>query len=45
MPKNGFVAFVSSFQVSFVTFSELHNDEHTRTFLTMEIGAGHHKVI
>ncbi|KAI0088559.1 hypothetical protein BDY19DRAFT_985452 [Irpex rosettiformis] len=29
------------FQASFATFSELTNDERTRTFLTAEIGAGH----
>jgi RNase P protein component len=30
----------TSFQVSFTTLSELTNDEKTRTFLTIEIGAG-----
>ncbi|KAH0586125.1 hypothetical protein H2248_007391 [Termitomyces sp. 'cryptogamus'] len=34
----------SPFPVSFATFSELHNDERTRTFLTMETGAGHHEL-
>ncbi|KAI0643076.1 hypothetical protein C8Q79DRAFT_1013049 [Trametes meyenii] len=29
------------FLASFATLSELANDEHTRTFLTLEIGAGH----
>ncbi|KAI0629889.1 U6 snRNA phosphodiesterase Usb1 [Trametes polyzona] len=29
------------FVASFATFSELTNDERTRTFLTLEIGAGH----
>ncbi|KAI0823156.1 hypothetical protein BC628DRAFT_1384934 [Trametes gibbosa] len=29
------------FSASFVTLAELTNDEHTRTFLTLEIGAGH----
>jgi U6 snRNA phosphodiesterase len=32
------------FKSSFATFSELTNDERTRTFLTLEIGAGHHEV-
>ncbi|KAI6147258.1 hypothetical protein BKA82DRAFT_643213 [Pisolithus tinctorius] len=32
---------VSPFSASFSTFSELTNDERTRTFLTMEVGAGH----
>ncbi|KAI6114277.1 hypothetical protein F5141DRAFT_1187860 [Pisolithus sp. B1] len=32
---------VSPFSASFSTFSELTNDEHTRTFLSMEVGAGH----
>ncbi|EJF57002.1 hypothetical protein DICSQDRAFT_129768 [Dichomitus squalens LYAD-421 SS1] len=31
----------AKFSASFVTFSELTNDERTRTFLTLEIGAGH----
>ncbi|KAI0785181.1 hypothetical protein C8Q75DRAFT_776368 [Abortiporus biennis] len=30
-----------SFTASFATFSELQNDEKTRTFLTLEVGAGH----
>lgn len=32
------------FTLSFTSFAELQNDEHTRTFLVMEIGAGHHEV-
>jgi hypothetical protein len=32
------------FMVSFAAFSELTNDEKTRTFLAVEIGAGHHEV-
>ncbi|KAI6101971.1 hypothetical protein EV401DRAFT_2214841 [Pisolithus croceorrhizus] len=35
---------VSPFNASFSTFSELTNDEHTRTFLSMEVGAGHFEV-
>ncbi|TFK48635.1 hypothetical protein OE88DRAFT_1713803 [Heliocybe sulcata] len=31
----------SPFTASFATFSNLTNDERTRTFLTLEIGAGH----
>ncbi|KAG6909267.1 hypothetical protein DXG01_001329 [Tephrocybe rancida] len=34
----------SPFMVSFATFSELLNDECTRTFLTMEVGAGHQEL-
>jgi len=34
----------NSFKVSFAVFSEMTNDERTRTFLTMEVGAGHHEV-
>ncbi|KAF7768107.1 hypothetical protein Agabi119p4_7350 [Agaricus bisporus var. burnettii] len=34
----------SPFALSFTSFAELHNDEHTRTFLVMEIGAGHHEL-
>jgi len=34
----------SPFSVSFATFSELINDERTRTFLTIEVGAGHHEL-
>ena len=34
----------SSFDASFTTFSELTNDERTRTFLALEIGAGHGEV-
>ncbi|KAF4617267.1 hypothetical protein D9613_006008 [Agrocybe pediades] len=32
------------FVVSFAVLSELINDERTRTFLTMEVGAGHHEL-
>ncbi|KAH6911440.1 U6 snRNA phosphodiesterase Usb1 [Coprinopsis sp. MPI-PUGE-AT-0042] len=32
------------FDISFAAFSELTNDEKTRTFLTLEIGAGHHEL-
>ncbi|KAG1879229.1 hypothetical protein F4604DRAFT_1753749 [Suillus subluteus] len=32
------------FQASFVTFSELTNDERTRVFLSLEVGAGHNEV-
>ena len=32
------------FKASFATFSELMNDEKTRTFLTLEVGAGHNEV-
>lgn len=32
------------FRASFAMFSELTNDERTRTFLTMEVGAGHLEV-
>ncbi|KAG1743237.1 uncharacterized protein EDB91DRAFT_236691 [Suillus paluster] len=32
------------FQASFATFSELTNDERTRAFLSLEIGAGHHEL-
>ena len=32
------------FRVSFATFAELTNDERTRTFLTLEVGAGHDEV-
>ncbi|OSX56490.1 hypothetical protein POSPLADRAFT_1159837 [Postia placenta MAD-698-R-SB12] len=34
----------SAFVTSFTSFSELKNDENTRVFLTMEIGAGHAEV-
>jgi len=34
------ISLATSFQVSFTTLSELTNDEKTRTFLTMDIGAG-----
>ena len=34
----------SRFSASFATISELTNDERTRTFLTLEIGAGHDEV-
>jgi hypothetical protein len=33
-----------SFVLSFAMLSELINDEKTRTFLTLEVGAGHHEV-
>ncbi|KAK2459663.1 hypothetical protein APHAL10511_008308 [Amanita phalloides] len=33
-----------SFPVSFTTFSELTNDERTRTFLVLEVGAGYHEL-
>ncbi|KIM78488.1 hypothetical protein PILCRDRAFT_98387 [Piloderma croceum F 1598] len=32
------------FKASFATFSELTNDEQTRTFLTLEVGAGHNEL-
>ncbi|KAF8349234.1 hypothetical protein F5887DRAFT_878788 [Amanita rubescens] len=32
------------FSMSFTTFSELVNDERTRVFLAVEIGAGHHEL-
>ena len=32
------------FVASFAAFSDLTNDEHTRTFLSLEIGAGHKEV-
>lgn len=32
------------FIMSFATLAELINDERTRTFLTMEVGAGHHEL-
>ncbi|KAF8654607.1 hypothetical protein AX16_003519 [Volvariella volvacea WC 439] len=32
------------FTTSFATFCELRNDEKTRTFLAMEIGAGHQEL-
>ncbi|KAF8798858.1 hypothetical protein BYT27DRAFT_7228131 [Phlegmacium glaucopus] len=32
------------FILSFATLSEMINDEKTRTFLTMEVGAGHHEL-
>jgi hypothetical protein len=32
------------FVASFAAFSDLTNDERTRTFLCMEIGAGHREV-
>ncbi|KAL0960875.1 hypothetical protein HGRIS_005890 [Hohenbuehelia grisea] len=34
----------TSFKASFATFTDLTNDERTRTFLAMEVGAGHHEV-
>ncbi|KAH9043532.1 U6 snRNA phosphodiesterase Usb1 [Lactarius deliciosus] len=33
------------FTASFAAFSDLTNDEHTRTFLCMEVGAGHGEVL
>ena len=32
------------FSASFATVADLTNDEHTRTFLTLEVGAGHGNV-
>jgi len=32
---------ITSFDASCIGFNMMHNDERTRTFLTMEIGAGH----
>ncbi|KAI0250463.1 hypothetical protein BJV78DRAFT_1219396 [Lactifluus subvellereus] len=32
------------FTASFAAFSDLTNDEHTRTFLCMEVGAGHQEL-
>ncbi|KAI0317646.1 hypothetical protein OF83DRAFT_119093 [Amylostereum chailletii] len=32
------------FTASFAAFAELTNDEYTRTFLCLEIGAGHHEI-
>ncbi|KAG1868989.1 hypothetical protein DFJ58DRAFT_714154 [Suillus subalutaceus] len=32
------------FQASFATFSELTNDERTRVFLSLEVGAGHNEL-
>ncbi|TFK20590.1 hypothetical protein FA15DRAFT_599415 [Coprinopsis marcescibilis] len=32
------------FEISFASFSELINDEKTRSFLTLEVGAGHHEL-
>ncbi|KAI0250479.1 hypothetical protein BJV78DRAFT_1219564 [Lactifluus subvellereus] len=34
----------SPFTASFAAFSDLTNDEHTRTFLCMEVGAGHQEL-
>ncbi|KAI0917585.1 hypothetical protein AcW2_007686 [Taiwanofungus camphoratus] len=34
----------SAFSSSFATFTELTNDERTRTFLALEVGAGHHQL-
>ncbi|KAG2010105.1 hypothetical protein CC2G_012951 [Coprinopsis cinerea AmutBmut pab1-1] len=34
----------SPFAISFAAFSELTNDEKTRTFLVLEVGAGHHNL-
>ena len=38
------LTFNLSFKISIVGFNGLCNDEGTRTFLTMEIGAGHKEV-
>ncbi|KAF8839549.1 hypothetical protein BDN67DRAFT_953221 [Paxillus ammoniavirescens] len=35
------VSSLAPFDASFATFSELTNDERTRTFLALEVGAGH----
>jgi len=35
--------FWARFTASFATFAELQNDEKTRTFLVVEVGAGHHE--
>ncbi|KAG6336265.1 hypothetical protein ID866_2819 [Astraeus odoratus] len=37
----GIAESVAPFGASFTTFAELTNDERTRTFLAMEVGAGH----
>ncbi|GJE91815.1 HVSL domain-containing protein [Phanerochaete sordida] len=34
----------TAFPASFANFAELTNDERTRTFLTMEVGAGHREL-
>ena len=38
------IVVATRFTASFATFSELVNDDRSRTFLAMEIGAGHHEV-
>jgi hypothetical protein len=38
------LTFLARFTASFATFAHLTNDERTRNFLTLEIGAGHEKV-
>ncbi|KAJ7577458.1 U6 snRNA phosphodiesterase Usb1 [Mycena floridula] len=40
----GLAAKSSPFTISFATLAEMTNDEGTRTFLAMEIGAGHHEL-
>ncbi|THU99131.1 hypothetical protein K435DRAFT_752217 [Dendrothele bispora CBS 962.96] len=35
---------ISPFKISFATFSVLENDEKTRTFLALDVGAGHHEL-
>lgn len=35
---------MTRFSLSLTSFAELQNDERTRAFLTVEIGAGHHEV-
>ena len=42
--RREFIVVIPRFTASFATFSELINDERSRTFLTMEIGAGHREV-
>lgn len=36
--------FCAKFTASFATFAELQYDEKTRTFLAVEVGAGHLEV-
>lgn len=38
------MSLIHRFTASFATLSELQNDEKTRTFLTMELGAGYQQV-
>lgn len=35
------IQYIFRFSTSFTNFAELTNDERSRTFLTVEIGAGH----